>query len=218
MFLLFFQISTIPQLFLNLCWQLLLSASTTAPVTTTICLNRVGAPLWVLSSRSFVISAPISQCERRLKCHSLLHWIWPCTFACSRIAAHTYICTCTHIRSPRSNPNIMSALSAFFCGPAKTKVLTLEEWGGVSIDFCACVCACLIQGNWPDLWTRPESESVKQSRVCWMKSFPFLLCRLVHTTSAQFKNPPKFNFKGKKKILVKVSSLLMRVKWAKQSL
>ena len=32
-----------------------------------------------------------------------------------------------------------------------------------------------------------------------MKSFPFLLCRLVHTTSAQFKNPPKFNFKGKKK-------------------
>ena len=83
---------------------------------------------------------------------------------------------------------------------------------------CVCVCACLIQGNWPDLWTRPESESVKQSRVCWMKSFPFLLCRLVHTTSAQFKNPPKFNFKGKKKILVKVSSLLMRVKWAKQSL
>lgn len=200
MFLLFFQISTIPQLFLNLCWQLLLSASTTAPVTTTICLNRVGAPLWVLSSRSFVISAPISQCERRLKCHSLLQWIWPCTFACThtrlRVAAHTYICTCTHIRSPRSNPNIMSALSAFFCGPAKTKVLTLEEWGSVSLDFCACV--CVIQETWPDLWTRPESESVKQSRVFCMKCFLFLLSRLVHTTSAQFKNHPKFNFKGKK--------------------
>ncbi len=36
----------------------------------------------------------------------------------------------------------MSALSAFFGGPAKTKVLTLEEWGGVSIDLCVCVCVC----------------------------------------------------------------------------
>lgn len=46
-----------------------------------------------------------------------------------------------HIQGPRSNPNIMSALSAFFLAAAKTKVLTLEKLSGVSVqtDFCVCV-------------------------------------------------------------------------------
>lgn len=51
--------------------------------------------------------------------------------ACDRASSHLYTHTHTHARAhghrPRSNSNIMSALSAFFCGPAKTKVLTMEE-------------------------------------------------------------------------------------------
>lgn len=149
-FLLSFQISTVPQHHCS-CHYNYLS-------------EQGGCTLWALSSRSFVISAPISQWERRLKCHSLLQWILPCTYA--RMQTHTHLHI--HIQRPSSNPNIMSALSAYFCGPAKTKVLTLEEWGGVYIAFCVLyVCVRMYYSRNPtNLWTHLESESVKQLWDC----------------------------------------------------
>lgn len=123
-------LSTLP-LFLNYLKFLLaiLSTSSTAPVTTSVCLNRVGAHFQLsLASYSFIISAPISKWEMPKMPQST-----PMDLSMLALA-HTH--AFTHIQRPCSNPNIMSALPAFFCGPAKTKVLTMEEWGCVFLRFC----------------------------------------------------------------------------------
>lgn len=96
-------------------------------LTTSACSSGVGAHCELpLVSNSFVMFAPLSlrerERERRLKGPGRLRQ----TLARSCTAVHAF----THMRRPCSNPNIMSALSAFFGGPAKTRVLTLEEWAG----------------------------------------------------------------------------------------
>lgn len=91
--------------------------------------NRVGAHFQLsLASYSFIISAPISKWGMP----KMPQWT-PMDLSMLALA-HTH--AFTHIQRPCSNPNIMSALPAFFCGPAKTKVLTMEEWGCVFLRFC----------------------------------------------------------------------------------
>lgn len=120
------------------------------------------------------------------------------TYARTHAATHTHICTHTHMQRPRSNPNIMSALSAFFYGPAKTKVLTLEEWGGVSIDFCGCVCV---------LPKKPD-QSVDTLREWKCKAVKGLLHKLFPLLTYQTSSYHTHSIKNTRKNVTKKKEIL----------
>lgn len=96
-----------------------------------------------------------------------------------------------HIHGPRSNPNIMSALSAFFSGLRQNKsshsgkmkwCKCADRFVCVCVRVVVCVCICThtctpacVRRNYPgrnqtNLWRRSESESVKWFKIVMLGS------------------------------------------------
>ncbi|MEQ2195607.1 hypothetical protein XENOCAPTIV_015573 [Xenoophorus captivus] len=79
-----------------------------------------------------------------------------------------------HIQGPRSNPNIMSALSAFFSGPRQNKSSHSGKmkWCECADRFlCMRVCVCTNYArNQTNLRRRSESESVKWFKIVMLGS------------------------------------------------
>lgn len=99
------------------------------PVTTINWLDRVGEHNCSLQLPLCCFGSSITmQRMTKMLQPTPLNFYHASDHASSHLYTHTHMHARAHGHRPRSNSNILSALSAFFCGPAKTKVLTMEEW------------------------------------------------------------------------------------------